>query len=156
MMPEAGAVIDAARAVWALQDYPTSGDMMDAVVALGGALATLDAKLASAGGPPSKVEQDRTWGEVVAGDEILSAKTQRWYEIHTSVRTSDGKMKVMIKGSSKPIVRPVTDPVRVRRGVDGEAVDILEVLFSGQTAPTHAPVTKDAGPMLTDKVEDDE
>lgn len=148
MLPEAAAVIEAARA-WRADASASSLPLLEA-------LAALDAKLASAGGPASKVEQDRTWGEVVAGDEILSERTQKWYEVHTSVRTPEGKMKVMIKKAPKPILRDVGDPVRVRRGVEGEAVDILEVLFSGTTSSTQAPVTKDAGPMLTDKVDDDE
>jgi hypothetical protein len=150
-MPEAAAVISAARAFMASNRRDP-----DDWVSLGEALEALDAKLASIGAEPSKEEQDRTWGEVVAGDEILSAKTKKWYEVHTSVRTPEGKMKIMIKKAPQPIVRPASDPVRVRRGVDGEAVDILEVLFSGQTRPTMIPAGKAIGPMIKTKEEEEE
>lgn len=133
MLPEAAAVIQAAREFIA----GTLDGADGAVAKLGLALDALDVKLERIGQEPSREEQDRTWGEVVAGDEILSAKTGRWYTVHTSVRmTAVPEMKVMIKGSAKPIQRPVGDPVRVRRGVEGESVDILEVLFSGQTQPS--------------------
>jgi hypothetical protein len=145
MMPEAAVVIAAARVFIA---GPLDGSD-GAVAALEGALEALDAKLLTVGQEPSKEEQDRTWGEVVAGDEILSAKTNKFYEVHTSVRTDEGKMKVMIKGSPRFIVRNATDPVRVRRGVEGEAVDILEVLFSGPTAPSEVK-------SIEEKVADDE
>jgi len=144
MMPEAAAVIQAAR--YFLENADVIGQWE---APLAEAVAALDAKLLTIGGPASKVEQDRTWGEVVAGDEILSTKTMKFYEVHTSVRQPDSKMKVMIKGAPKPILRPVGDPVRVRRGVDGEAVDILEVLFSGQTAPSEIK-------SIEDKEADDE
>lgn len=133
MLPEAAAVIQAAREFIA----GTLDGADGAVAKLGLAIDALDLKLARIGQEGEKTEQDLTWGQVVAGDEILSAKTGRWYVVHTSVRMMDRpEMKVMIKGSPKPIQRPVGDPVKVKRGVDGEAVDILEVLFSGQTQPT--------------------
>lgn len=152
MMPEAGRVIDAARRVVSLATKRDPAALAD----LEAALEALDAKLATAGQEPTRAEQDRTWGEVVEGDEILSAKTQRWYEVIRTVTDGKGNIKVNIKGSPKPITRGVKDPVRIRRGMAGDAADILEVLWSAQTRPTETPVTKEAGPMLTDKVEDDE
>lgn len=152
MMPEAAAVISAARRVVGLahtRDPKALADLEQAVDAL-------DAKLATIGGPPSKEVQDRKWGAVVAGDEILSAKTGKWYEVGTTVRTPEGKMKVMIKGSPKPILRGTEEPVKVKRGVEGESVDILEVLFSGQTRPTVTRGSKEVGPMLKTKTEEEE
>lgn len=150
-MPEAAAVIEAARYFLANADVIGRWE-----APLQEALAALDAKVASIGDAPSKVEQDRTWGEVVAGDEILSAKTQKWYEVHTTVRTPEGRIKVMIKKAPQPIIRDASEPVKVRRGVDGEAVDIVEVLFSGTTRPTAAPVSKAIGPMIKTKEEEEE
>lgn len=132
-MPEAGRVIDAARLV--VSAMPGFSGQTEAIGALRDALEVLDARLASAGGEPTREEQDRTWGEVVAEDEILSVKTNRWYEVIRTVTDGKGNVKVNIKGSPKQIVRSVTDPVRVRRGVSGEAMDILEVLWSAQTGP---------------------
>lgn len=153
-MPQVGRVLDAVRL---FLSGPLDGSD-GAVAGLEEAMAALDAKLATVGGPVSKVEQDRTWGEVVAGDEIQSAKTKGWFEVHTTVRMPSGQVKVMIKATPKPILRNPRDPVRLRRGIDGEALDIVEVLFSGTPVnrEAHAPVSKDAGPMLTDKVEDDD
>jgi hypothetical protein len=151
-MPEAGAVIEAARR---FLSGPLDGSD-GAVAAMEEAVAALDAKLASLGSEPSRTEQDRTWGEVVAGDEVLSVKTGKWYEVGTTVRTTEGKAKIMIKGNPKPILRTPSDPVRLKRGVEGDAVDIVEVLFSGTTRATVTRGGGDAGPMLTDKVEDDD
>jgi hypothetical protein len=153
MMPEAGRVIDAARLV--VSALPGFTGRTEAIEALREALAALDAKLANAGHEPTREEQERTWGEVVEGDEILSPKTNRWYEITRTV-TNKGRVKLNIKGSPKPIERDRTDRVQVRRGVTGESMDILEVLWSAQTRPTETPVSKEAGPMLTEKVDDDE
>jgi hypothetical protein len=151
MMPEVGRVIDAVRA-WAsngaVSRAAETSNLMDA-------LAALDAKLATAGGPPTREEQDRKWGEVVEGDEILSVKTNRWYEVSRSVTDGKGNIKVNIKGAPKPIIRPVGEMTKIRRGVSGEAVDILEVLWSAQTRPTETPASSEVGPMLTDKVDDD-
>ena len=152
MMPEAGRVIDAARRVVSLATTRDPAALAD----LEAALDALDAKLYTAGHSVSKVEQDRTWGEVVAGDDIQSPKTMGWFEVNSTTRSHDGQIKVWIKGAPKPIIRNPREAVRLRRGVEGDAVDILEVLFSGTTSLTHAPVTRDAGPMLTDKVEDDD
>ena len=150
-MPEAGRVIDAARRFLA---GPLDGSD-GAVAELEDAMAALDAKLARAGHEPSREEQDRTWGEVVEGDQILSVKTNRWYEVTRTV-ANKGKVKLNIKGSAKPIERERADPVKVRRGVTGEGMDILEVLWSAQTRPTYTPTSDEVGPMLTDKVEDDD
>lgn len=150
MMPEAGRVIDAARAFLA----GTLDGADGAIAAMEEAMAALDAKLAAAGHEPTREIQDRTWGDVVEGDEILSEKTQRWYEVTRSV-ANKGRIKVNIKGSPKPIERDRIDSVKVRRGVTGEAVDILEVLLSMQTKPTEVG-TVEAGPMLNTTEDGDE
>jgi hypothetical protein len=154
MMPEVGAVLDAVRVWLVAQDAPEDMTGPGRNIAL--AVAALDAKLATVGQAPSKVEQDRTWGEVVAGDEILSAKTGKFYEVVTSVKAAESKVKVMIKGSGKYILRPAADPIRIKRGVSGEVVDVLEVLFSGQTKPTIVRGSNDVGPMLKTKTEEEE
>ena len=98
-------------------------------------------------------ETDRTWGEVIVGDEILSAKTNRWYEVRQSVVDEKaGTIKINIKGSLKPIIRPIGDPVKLKRGVLGDATDTLQLLWSGVNQPEHVGTTG-AGPMITEQEE---
>jgi hypothetical protein len=155
-MPEVGRVLDAARRMVAVGWTGGAEDHDGALKALGEAMTALDAKLARAGHEPTWEEQERAWGEIVAGDQILSAKTNRWYEITRMVKDGKGNVKLNIKGSPKPITRPIAERTAVRRGVTGEAVDIMETIWSMQTRPDEAPRSVDVGPMLTDKVDDDE
>ena len=129
MIPEVAAVVAAARASAAAE--PGDIQAWDALAKAVDALLIRETRAAGAG--PTYEETDRTWGEVVVGDEILSVKTRKWYEVTASVLTQEGKMKVSIKGSTKPILRPPVDPVRVKRGVLGEATDLFQILFSGTT-----------------------
>lgn len=77
-----------------------------------------------------------TWGEVVESDEIRSAKTGKWYEVTSSVRLKNGKMKVIAKGLPKAIEMAADKPVELRRGPTGEAVDMFtRVLWSGPANP---------------------
>jgi hypothetical protein len=100
-------------------------------------------------------EQDTRWGLVVESDEIYSAKTNRWYEVVRSVASLDGTtIGIFIKGQPKPIRKPVGDPVRVRRGATGRAVDMFAVIFSGQTRPEAVGMDQ-ASTMATDRVEDE-
>src|SRR6185369_1305454 len=110
MMPEVGRVLDAARHFLA---GPLDGSD-GAVAKLEEAMAALDAKLANAGKEPSHQDQERAWGEVVAGDEILSPKTNRWYEVSRVVKMPAGKVKLNIVGSPKPLTREVMDRTMVR------------------------------------------
>ncbi len=127
MMPEAGAIIAAARRV-------STGEVP--VETLGPLLAALDARIERLGQEASeKREQDRTWGEIVAGDEVRSEKTGTYFQVHTSARGFDGHIKVWFKGQKNPVRRPLGTPVHLRRGNDGEGADVVEILFSGLTSP---------------------
>src|SRR4051812_17975061 len=76
------------------------------------------------------------WGKVVESDQIWSEKAHKWYEVISAVRSMDGAMvKIRARRVAKPIIRPATDPARVKRGVTGEAVDLIEIIFSGPISP---------------------
>lgn len=153
MMPEVGRVLDAARLV--VSALPGFTGRVDAIEALREAMEALDAKLALAGHEPSKVEQERAWGEVVAGDEILSAKTNRWYEVTRMIKDGKGRVKVNILGSPKPITREIMERTMVRRGVMGEAADILETLWSMQTRPDVIASKEEDVPLAEEAKDDD-
>lgn len=151
MIPEVAAVVAAAEMLVDTPGVvPPDGELARAVEAL-------RMRRTRAAGSPTYEETDRTWGEVTAGDEILSVKTQKWYEVSSSV-TDDrsGKVKVHIKGSPKPILRELTDPVRVKRGVLGDAADMFQLLWSGQSRAEHVG-TQGIGPMIgvTEESDDD-
>jgi hypothetical protein len=131
MIPEVGAVLVAAKAV--VDSMAGFTPRAEAMVALTEAVEALAIRETRAAGGPTYEEQDRTWGEVVVQDEILSDKTGKWYEVTGSGLTKEGKMKVSIKGSTKPILRDPVDPVRVKRGVMGDAADLFQLLWSGTT-----------------------
>jgi hypothetical protein len=152
MMPEVGRVLDAARHV--ADSYRGHDGNGPAMVLLIETLDALDAKLANVGGEPAYEEHERTWGELVAGDQILSTKTQRWYEVDRMVKDGKGNVKINIKGNAKPIVRPVGDKTMVRRGVNGDAMDILETLWSMQTRPDDIPTAGGTGPMIGEETEE--
>lgn len=83
-----------------------------------------------------KHEVSTRWGLVVEGDEIYSAKTKKWYEVTGSVSIKDtGKVKIFARGIPKAFERTAADPVTVRRGPTGEAVDVIQLIFSAQTMP---------------------
>lgn len=86
-----------------------------------------------AGAPvEQRVECDLTWGQVVEGDEIYSAKTGKWYAVTSAVRHI-GAPTVLVRcqGMAKAIIKPLDDPVKVRRGETGQAVDVIaSVLWS--------------------------
>lgn len=131
MIPEVGAVIVAAKAV--VDSMAGFSPRAEAIQALTEAVEALAIRETRAAGGPTYEETDRTWSEVVVQDEILSEKTGKWYEVTASGLASEGKMKVSIKGSTKPILRTPGDPVRVKRGVMGDAVDTFQLLWSGTT-----------------------
>ncbi|HET6262461.1 MAG TPA: hypothetical protein VFG99_09520 [Chloroflexia bacterium] len=128
MIPEVAAVVEAAR--YLIKNTDVIGRWE---APLAEALAALDARSERPAGQSEMEEQDRTWDEVVTGDEILSVKTGRWYPVAATARTPEGQARVMLKGSAKPITRAPADPVRLRRGVDGDAADLFMVLWSGQS-----------------------
>jgi hypothetical protein len=77
-------------------------------------------------------DQTITWAEVVESDEIYSAKTKKWYPVISSARLATGKMRITAKGLPKAVDMPLGDPVTVRRGATGQAVDLLNtILWSG-------------------------
>lgn len=81
-------------------------------------------------------EKDITWGLVVEGDEIWSPKTRKWYPVSGSVSIKGtDTVKVFIGGRQAGPPKNAKDPVRVRRGPTGEAVDVIQLVFSGQTMP---------------------
>lgn len=79
-----------------------------------------------------EIEDEIPWGKVVESDSVFSPKAGRWFEIESTVRTSQG-VKVKAVGVAK--YWPPQDPVKlvkVRRGATGKAVDIIEIVFSGE------------------------
>ena len=99
-------------------------------------------------------EINTRWGLVVESDQIYSAKTGKWYPVRQSVGMPDGThIKVWATGIPKPIVKALDDPVRVRRGPTGKAVDLFAIVFSGQTKPETVGMNH-RGSMITDKVDE--
>lgn len=83
-----------------------------------------------------KPEIPTTWGMVVEGDEIHSAKTGKWYEVRGSVSIKGStKVKIFAVGVPKAFEREASEAVTVRRGPTGKAVDVFQIIFSGQTMP---------------------
>lgn len=79
-----------------------------------------------------QTEKEIRWGLVVESDQIHSAKTGKWYEVER-VRLVRGKVEVKVAGVPKPMTPQ--DPkhmVLVRRGPTGDAVDLIEIIFSGE------------------------
>jgi hypothetical protein len=149
MIPEVAAVVRAAKDLcsgggWTPDDSARRVALEEAV----------DALLVRESRPAGSVtheETDRTWGEVVAQDEILSAKTNRWYEVtNSALNETAGTIKINIKGSPKPIIRPIGDPVRVKRGELGDAADLMTLLWSGThtLGQFRTDVTTGVGPMI--------
>jgi hypothetical protein len=81
------------------------------------------------------IEKEIIWGLVVEGDQIYSDRTKKWYSVTgSSAVTGTTKIKVFINGRAIPL-QESKDIVRVRRGPTGDAVDVLQLIFSGQTMP---------------------
>jgi len=160
MIPEIAAVVAAAET---MVDKGWTGGAAEhdgALRALTEAVETLRMRRSRPAGAVTHEEEPRTWGEVVIGDEILSERTGRWYEVIRSVvDEAKGTIKVNIKNApAKPIIRPMGDPVRVRRGVLGDTADLFQLLWSdtytlGAAAKAEATGT---GPMITSEEEEQE
>jgi hypothetical protein len=98
--------------------------------------------------PAELVEVDITYGQVVEGDEILSPKLGRWYEVTAVVAQANGKVRVTMPKTGRPAGQgkpqrnawhdfDPTAAVRVRRGETGQAVDMFaSVLYSGASRVT--------------------
>lgn len=77
-------------------------------------------------------EREIPWGKVVESDEVYSPKANRWFTIESTVKVPQG-IKVKAEGVTK--YWPPQDPkkmVLVRRGDTGKAVDVIEIIFSGE------------------------
>ncbi len=124
---------DVARVVAAAREFLAQADVIGRLEApLAEAVEALDARDAATRSGVARMEkQDRTWGEVVVGDEVYSGKTGKYYPV-VSTKTNERTktVQVMIQGSSKPIVRPVGEPTKIQRGVLGEGVDMFAILWS--------------------------
>lgn len=109
----------------AAYNIPGGAELLQAVEAL---------EQERAGAPlEARVERELTWGQVVEGDEIYSAKVDKWYAVTGAVRHIGAPtVTVSLQGLSKPLKpKPLSEPVRVRRGETGAAVDVIaSVLWS--------------------------
>jgi hypothetical protein len=73
-----------------------------------------------------------TWGQLTEGDLVYAEKTSRWYEVMQVVRNDrDSTVTVSLKGMNKPVTKFLGQDCLVRRGSTGQAVDIVQVIFSG-------------------------
>jgi hypothetical protein len=94
-------------------------------------VAAVEALQAERADPDAPTEREITWGQVVAGDEIYSPKTDRWYEVTRAVHPGNGKSKINAKGIPKPLQPDSAALIKVRRGETGVAVDMFaSVLWS--------------------------
>lgn len=93
----------------------------------------VDALRAERADPDAPQERDLSWGQVVEGDQIYSDKTKRWYEVTRAVHSggTEGKSLINAKGIPRGLKPNSADPVKVRRGPTGNAVDMFaSVLWS--------------------------
>jgi hypothetical protein len=82
------------------------------------------------------IEQETTWGMIVEGDQIYSEVTKKWYPVTGSVSIRGTTLiKVFVNGRQAGPPKEAADKVRVRRGPTGQAVDVIHLVFSGQTMP---------------------
>jgi len=144
MTPGERVVVAAAERLAALGDGSINylsdfTDLEDAVAAL---------RAERAGKPATELhEHDLTYGQVVEGDQILSARVGKWYEVTATVALPNGKVRITMPktGSVKLGRKPdhefnAGDPVRLRRGETGQAVDMFaSVLWSVPTGRRDAP-----------------
>jgi hypothetical protein len=103
------------------------------------AIRALEAERAAGG--TVVTETERTWDQVVEGDEIYSAKTRKWYPVRESGALPDGRWKIVAAGLPKPIRPMASADVMVRRGETGLTVDMFaSVLWSMPTLPSQPAV----------------
>jgi hypothetical protein len=120
--------------------------------------AAVDALIKERVGVPEdqRQELDITYGQVVEGDEIHSAKLDKWFAVSASVRLASGKQRVTMPatGSVEKGRKPwhefdADKPCRVRRGLTGQAVDLFAtVMWSGPSMV--AAVDTAGGPTFAD------
>jgi hypothetical protein len=129
--PAERAVIAAARAYMmepgVHEGTPGRGKLAAAVRALDAA------EHPTADGP---AETSLTWGQLVADDELWSAKAGKWFTVleakHVPTPGNDvGETQVRLKGGAS-FRNPSNVTARVRRSAMGEAVDLFAtVIWSG-------------------------
>lgn len=74
-----------------------------------------------------------TWGQLTEGDFVYAEKVCKWFEvIQVSRNDRDSTVTVSLKGMSKPVTKFLGQDCLVRRGSTGQAVDIVQVIFSGE------------------------
>lgn len=78
-------------------------------------------------------EQELTYGQVVAGDEIFNIKVQKWYSVTRVALLVTGMMSLTVRNVPKPFEREHMAPVMVRRGPDGKACDVLASVMWSMT-----------------------
>jgi hypothetical protein len=124
-------VIEAARAL--LQANPDQegaslpliwGDLGKAWNDLAAAVDALDTE-EHANGPR---EQELTWGQLVAEDEIQS-KDGRWYVVQSATAHPNGLTVVKLEGIKAFAPKPTGGAVRVRRSEMGQAVDVIATML---------------------------
>jgi hypothetical protein len=111
-------------------------------------LKAVDALLAERAGPQPRLVEI-TWGQVAEGDMIYrslatggalppDAPGGTWREVlRAGPLAGTDKVRINARGIPKPIQPPAANPVIVRRGATGKAVDALgSVLWSGPSART--------------------
>jgi hypothetical protein len=140
MTPAERAVIEKALRWWDDRDAWADDALYFAVINL------RDERAAKT--PAERAEMPLTYGQVVEGDEVLSVKLNRWYAVSATVLRADGMVRVTMPKTGRPAAkgRPQINawhdfdpakPCRVRRGISGEAVDmIVSVLYSGPDTVT--------------------
>lgn len=84
-----------------------------------------------AGQDPTVAE--RGWHEVVAGDEVKSIKTSRFYRVLGTLKLAGGSYRITLQTGDKQtsVTRPTeAEPTAtVRRGPDGKAADLLTTVI---------------------------
>lgn len=74
------------------------------------------------------------YGQLVEGDQLLSAKTGRWYEV-TNVSTTTAEARIRLAGVGPLLIKPIKEEIpqdMVRRGKTGDAMDLFITIFSGE------------------------
>lgn len=122
MHPLERAVIEAARR-W--QDAESDAELVGAVMALD----KHEAEQAAAG------IKDIPWREVIVGDQ-LRANSGAFYPVTATLAIAGGKARITVALPAGPqqLMRPTEKAPRatVKRGPDGEAVDVFVSVFSSR------------------------
>ena len=116
----------------------------------------VDALLAERSVPEGeRREETIAWGELAEGDEVWSERVKRWYPVRSAVRHVGAPLVLVdLEGQPKVIQKSVSEPVKVRRGPAGRAVDMFaSVLWSMPTSSEtarSAEVAESAPDVATD------